>query len=70
MKKISIIIPLYNCEKYIKRAIKSIEDNKLPNYEIIVVDDSSTDNSFKIVNECKKKNNNIDVVLEQVLIDN
>lgn len=59
MKKISIIIPLYNCEKYIKRAIKSIEDNNLPNYEIIVVDDCSTDNSFKIVNECKKKNNNI-----------
>lgn len=43
---ISVIIPLYNKEKYIKSTIKSILSQKYQNFEIIIVDDGSTDNSL------------------------
>ena len=55
MKKVSIIIPLYNEEKYIKDAINSILEQDYSNYEIIVIDDGSTDNSYNIVNNIKDK---------------
>lgn len=46
---ISIVIPLYNKEKHILDTIKCIENQTFKNYEIIVVNDGSTDNSQKIV---------------------
>jgi glycosyltransferase involved in cell wall biosynthesis len=45
----SIVIPLYNKEKYIKRAITSVLDQTIQDFEIIVVNDGSTDNSTNIV---------------------
>lgn len=47
--KISIIIPMYNVEKYIAKCVQSILAQKYSNYEIIVVDDGSKDNSNTIV---------------------
>ena len=46
---ISIIIPMYNSEKYIEKCIESILNNLYKNFEIIVIDDGSTDDSIKIV---------------------
>lgn len=46
----SIIIPIYNCEKYIERCIKSIIEQDFFSYEIIAVDDGSKDNSLNICN--------------------
>lgn len=48
---ISIIIPLYNCEKFITRSINSILRQTVKDFEIIVVNDGSTDNGAKIVEE-------------------
>lgn len=48
---ISIIVPIYNAEKYIERCIKSIIDQDYKDIEIILIDDGSKDNSNKI---CKK----------------
>ena len=42
--KVSVVIPTYNCEKYILRAIKSIQYQNIFNIEIILVDDHSSDN--------------------------
>ncbi|MEK6715275.1 MAG: glycosyltransferase family 2 protein [Candidatus Omnitrophota bacterium] len=45
MTKLSIIVPTYNCAKYINEAIESILNQSFKDYEIIVVDDGSTDNT-------------------------
>lgn len=50
-KKISIIIPNYNNEKYILDCLNSILNQRYPNKEIIIVDDGSTDKSLKIIND-------------------
>lgn len=49
--KISVIIPLYNAEKYIRQCLISVLSSKFQDYEVLVVDDCSTDNS---VAEVKK----------------
>lgn len=45
MKKISIIIPVYNAELYLKRCLDSIQHQTYENFEIILIDDGSTDSS-------------------------
>ena len=59
-EKISIIIPIYNEEKYIKKTIQNIKEQTYTNYEIILVDDCSTDNSKPIM--LKYKDNNIKLI--------
>lgn len=57
--KFSIIVPVYNTEKYLKRCLDSIRKQTFKNYEVIIVNDGSTDNSsdiiskypFKIINQ-------------------
>ena len=49
LKKISIIIPIYNAEKYISRCLNSILNQDLPDIEIICVDDGSTDGSWEVL---------------------
>jgi len=46
---ISIIVPLYNSEKYIHETILSIVNQTYQNWELIIIDDSSSDNSVNIV---------------------
>jgi len=46
---ISIIIPIYNCEKYIRQSIESIFSQSFKNFEIIIINDGSTDNSFNVI---------------------
>lgn len=46
---ISVVMPVYNSQKYIGKAIKSILDQTFENYEFIIVDDGSTDDSVKII---------------------
>ncbi len=54
-KKISVVIPVYNGEKYIAKAIQSVVDQTLPPYEIIIVNDGSTDDSALILVDLAKK---------------
>ena len=54
---ISIIIPIYNCDKYISICLKSIKNQTYKNFEVICINDGSTDNSEKIIKEfCKNDN--------------
>lgn len=65
-KVISVIIPLYNMEKYIERCISSICSQTYKNLEIIVVDDSSTDSSNAIVKELIQNDNRIKLIEHDV----
>lgn len=49
--KISIIVPLFNKGKYIKNTVQTLLNQTYDDYEVIIVDDGSTDDSFKIVKE-------------------
>lgn len=49
--KVSIIVPAYNVEKYIKRTLDSIINQNFRNFELIVVNDGSTDNTRQIIEE-------------------
>jgi len=49
--EISVIIPAYNTEAYIRRAVDSILDQTFSDFEIIVVDDASTDNTVQVLTE-------------------
>ena len=53
--KVSVIIPNYNYEKYLKKRIKVIEKQTYPIYELIVLDDCSSDNSRKVIEKMAKK---------------
>mgnify|MGYP005762076941 CR=1 FL=1 len=54
---ISIIVPVYNSEKYLKKCLDSIIHQTKKNIEIVVVNDGSTDSSLQILNEYKKYKN-------------
>lgn len=62
---ISVIIAAYNCEKYIKQCIDSLLKQSFKNFEIIVVDDGSTDSTYNILKEYSKKINNIFIYRQQ-----
>ena len=55
MTKISIIVPVYNAEKYIDRCLHSLINQTLKDIEIIVIDDGSKDNTNKILQKYKDK---------------
>ncbi|EDP2235942.1 glycosyltransferase family 2 protein, partial [Campylobacter jejuni] len=62
MFKISIILPTYNVEQYIARAIESCINQTFKNIEIIVVDDCGSDKSIDIVKEYAKKDDRIKII--------
>ncbi|MDR1417876.1 MAG: glycosyltransferase [Endomicrobium sp.] len=62
MPKISVIIPIYNVEKYIKKCLESIISQTLKDIEILCIDDSGIDNSIKIVESFAKKDTRIKII--------
>ena len=50
-KEISIIMPVYNCQDYLKETIASVKNQTFKNWELIIVDDCSTDKSIEIIKE-------------------
>ena len=65
--KVSVIIPVYNVEEYLRECLDSIVKQTLREIEIICVDDGSTDNSLEILKEYAKKDNRITVITQKNL---
>ncbi|MBR1735149.1 MAG: glycosyltransferase [Alphaproteobacteria bacterium] len=63
--KISVIVPIYNVEKYIRRCLDSIINQTFHELEIICVNDGSTDKSEEILIEYKKKDSRIKIINQE-----
>ena len=64
MPAVSVVIPVYNSEKYVEKCIQSVMAQTLPDLEIIIINDGSTDESGRILRELTQKDSRI-VLLEQ-----
>ncbi len=62
LPKISIITPLFNSEKFVKDSIKSVFNQTYLNWELILVDDFSSDNTIKVVEPYLKERENISLI--------
>lgn len=65
MPKVSVIIPVYNVEKYLKKCLDSVTNQTLSDIEIICINDGSTDNSFQILKEYALKDNRIKIIMQK-----
>lgn len=65
--ELSIIIPVYNNEKLVIKCLDSIKNQKIQNYECIIIDDGSTDGSLGICEEYAKNNNNFRVIRKKMV---
>ena len=65
MKKVSIIVPVYNVEKYLKRCLDSLVNQTLKDIEIICINDGSTDGSLAILDEYVRNDDRIVVINQE-----
>ena len=65
---ISVIVPVYNVEKYLDRCITSIVEQTYKNLEIILVDDGSPDNSGKICDQWTERDSRIKVIHKKTVV--
>ena len=61
---VSVIVPVYNVENYLRQCLNSITGQTLKNIEIICVDDSSTDGSKRILEEYAKKDERVKIITQ------
>lgn len=61
MKKISLIIPCYNCEKTIKRCLDSVFSQDYKNLEVLVINDGSTDNTLELLSSYAQAHENLKI---------
>lgn len=62
MKKLSVLVPVYNVEKYVKRCVDSLKNQTYKNLEIIFVEDKSIDNSLEILKQETKDMQNATII--------
>ena len=65
MPKVSVIIPVYNVEKYLSECLDSVVNQTLKDIEIICVNDGSPDGSAEILEEYAQKDNRIKVITQE-----
>ena len=63
--RVSVIVPVYNVEKYLKQCLDSLINQTLEDIEIICVNDGSTDSSLNILEEYQNKDNRIKIISQE-----
>ena len=63
--KISVVVPVYNAERYLKKCIHSVIRQEYSDWELLLIDDGSTDGSGGIMEVAAKKDNRIIAVHQQ-----
>jgi teichuronic acid biosynthesis glycosyltransferase TuaG len=56
---VSVVMPAYNAEKYIEQAIRSVQNQSYSNWELLICDDCSSDNTTHIIKKYQKKDDRI-----------
>ena len=64
-KKVSVIVPVFNAEKHLRKSVESVINQTYSNWELIIVNDGSTDSSPKICDEYSDNDNRIVVIHQQ-----
>lgn len=62
---VSIIMPCYNVEKYVLRSIQSIQSQTDPDWELILINDGSTDNTDEIIRKCAAQDKRIHIISQE-----
>ena len=65
MIKVSVVIPIYNMEKYIRQCLDSILSQTLKEIELVCIDDGSKDSSAKIVNEYARNDSRVKLIVQE-----
>jgi len=63
---ISIVIPCYNCKKFILRAIRSIQNQNFSNFEIVISNDGSTEDTLVFIEQLQKEENRIRIINNKI----
>ena len=66
-KKLSVIVPIYNTEKYLRECLESVKNQTYTNLEIICIDGSSTDNSLQVIEDFVQKDSRFKLVKSKPL---
>ena len=66
MPKISIITPAYNCEKYLPDAVKSVLSQTFTDWELLIIDDCSKDNTYRYMKKLAEKDKRIRIFQNKV----
>ncbi len=56
---VSVIIPCYNAQSWIRECLLSVLNQSYTNFEVLVIDDGSTDNSLEVANSCKDRHTRV-----------
>jgi glycosyltransferase involved in cell wall biosynthesis len=59
---ISVILPVYNCEKYLDKSVQSILTQTYENFELILINDGSTDNSLEVLKKYKEQDKRVTII--------
>lgn len=65
MNKISIVMPVYNSERFLRQCLDSLVNQTFKDFKLICIDDGSTDNSYNILSEYKQKYDNLVEIIKQ-----
>lgn len=62
MPRISVVVPIYNGEQYLKRCVDSVLEQTYKDIEVLLVNDGSTDDSLEILREYEQKDSRVKVI--------